>query len=115
MGQKMHNIGGGKRLTSTGFVQKVSCYKVRNCQGCPLCWGCHKAKDERVIEVNHNLERYKQKARELLLSPEGVEHRKQRPADVEATYGNIKQNKGFRRFMLRGISVKPIITTLHLL
>jgi len=36
------------------------------------------------------------------LSPEGIKHRKQRPADVEATFGNIKQNKGFRRFMLRG-------------
>jgi transposase len=102
MGQKMQNIGEGKRVTSTGFEQKVSYYKAQNCQGCPLRWGCHKAKGERVIEVNHNLERYKQKARELLLSPEGVEHRKQRPADVEPTFGNIKQNKGFRRFMLRG-------------
>jgi transposase len=102
MGQKMQNIGEGKRVTSTGFEQKVSYYKAQNCQGCPLRWGCHKAKGERIIEVNHNLERYKQKARELLLSPEGVEHRKQRPADVEATFGNIKQNKGFRRFMLRG-------------
>jgi len=66
-----------------------------------LRWGCHKAKGERIIEVNHNLERHKQKARDLLLSTEGIEHRKRRPADVEATFGNIKQNKGFRRFSLR--------------
>ncbi len=52
--------------------------------------------------MNHKLERHKQKARDMLLSPQGIEHRKRRPADVEATFGNIKQNKGFRRFMLRG-------------
>ena len=102
MGQKMQKIGEGKRKTSTGFEQQVSFYQAQNCQDCPLRWGCHKAKGERIIEVNHNLERHKQKARDLLLSPEGIEHRKQRPADVEATFGNIKQNKGFRRFMLRG-------------
>jgi len=102
MGQKMQKVGEGKRKTSTGFEQQVSYYQAQNCQGCPLRWGCHKAKGERIVEVNLNLERHKQKARDLLLSAEGVEHRKQRPADVEATFGNIKQNKGFRRFMLRG-------------
>jgi len=39
----------------------------------------------------------------LLLSEEGVKHRKQRPADVEPVFGNIKQNKNFKRFLLRGI------------
>ena len=46
--------------------------------------------------VNYNLERHKQNARDLLLSTEGIEHRERRPADVETTVGNIKQNKGFR-------------------
>lgn len=102
MGQKMKKIGEGKRKTSTGFEQKVSYYQAQNCQGCPLRWGCHKAKGERIIEVNHNLERQKQIARNRLLSPEGIEHRKRRPAEIEAAFGNIKQNKGFRRFLLRG-------------
>jgi len=77
-----------------------SYYQAQNCQGGPLCWGCHKAEGERIIEVNHNLERQKQAARDKLLSPEGVEHRKRRPAEDEAAFGNIKQNKGFRRFLL---------------
>jgi len=37
-----------------------------------------------------------------LLSDQGVAHRSQRPVDVEAVFGNIKQNKNFTRFMLRG-------------
>ncbi|MFN0140006.1 MAG: transposase [Pyrinomonadaceae bacterium] len=38
----------------------------------------------------------------MLTSDEGIEKRKQR-WQVEAVFGNIKQNKGFRRFNLRGI------------
>jgi hypothetical protein len=38
----------------------------------------------------------------LLNSEEGLERRKKRCFDVEPTFGNIKQNHGFRRFMLRG-------------
>jgi hypothetical protein len=100
MGQKMQKIGEGKRKTS-GFEQKVSYYQAQNCQGCPLRWGCHKAKGERIIEVNHNLERQKQIARDSLLIPEGIEHRKRRPTEIEAAFGNIKQNKGFRRFLCK--------------
>ena len=77
-------------------------------EGCPLRGVCHKAKGSRIIEVNHNLNKHKQKAREKLISEEGIAHRKQRATDVEAVFGNIKQNKGFRRFMLRG---KEKVTT----
>jgi len=37
-----------------------------------------------------------------LLSPLGIELRKQRSADVETVFADIKQNQGFRRFTLRG-------------
>lgn len=102
MGQEMKNSGTAIRETTTGFRQQVTYYKAQNCYGCPLRPGCHKAKGDRIIEINHNLESHKQKAREKLLSDEGVKRRKQRPADVEATFGIIKNNKGFRRLMLRG-------------
>ena len=102
MGQKMCKSGTATRKTTTGFEQYVTHYKAQNCSSCPLHWGCHKTKGERIIEINHNLERHKQKARNNLLSEEGVKRRGQRCADVEATFGLIKQNKGFRRLMLRG-------------
>ncbi len=54
------------------------------------------------MEVNHKLNRLKAVAREKLLSPEGIAKRKQRCYDVEPVFGNIKQNKNFKRFMLRG-------------
>jgi transposase len=108
MGQHMNNIGTSTRKNDSGFEQTISRYRAKNCQGCPLRGLCHKAKGNRIIEVNHNLNKHKQRAREKLTSEEGIAHRKQRAADVEAVLGNIKQNKGFRRFMLRG---KEKVTT----
>jgi hypothetical protein len=102
MGQEMTKHGTGTRETTTGFKQHLTYYKAQNCKGCPLRWGCHKANGDRIIEINHNLEKHKQVARKKLLSDEGVKRRKQRCADVEATFGIIKNNKGFRRLMLRG-------------
>lgn len=103
MGQKMEKIGQRQRTTANGYVQNLDLYQASNCSGCPLRGLCHKAKGNRIIERNHNLIRLKSKARERLLSPEGIAHRKQRCWDVEAVFGNIKQNMNFRRFMLRGI------------
>jgi len=103
MGQPMEHIGDYKRETKTGYQQTISRYQAKNCQGCPLRGGCYKAKGNRIIERNHNLVRLKTKAKNNLLSPEGVAHRKRRCWDVEAVFGNIKQNMNFKRFMLRGI------------
>jgi len=50
-----------------------------------------------------NLIRNSTESRELLKSDEGKKHRSKRPADVEQTFGNLKANKGFKRFLLRGI------------
>ena len=103
MGQAMVNIGSYQRETATGYVQTINRYQVKNCQGCPIRSLCHKAKGNRIVERNHNLLRLKEKAKEKLLSTQGVAHRKQRCWDVEAVFGNIKHNMNFKRFMLRGL------------
>ena len=103
MGQEMENIGSYQRKTKNGHLQTIHQYQAKNCSGCPIRSLCHKAKGNRIVERNHNLEHHKRKARERLLSEEGIQHRKQRCWDIEAVFGNIKQNMGFKRFMLRGI------------
>lgn len=102
IGQQMDFIGNYTRKTSTGFEQTVKRYQAKNCGNCPLNGACHKSKGNRIIEINENLNRQKQKAYKLLNSEEGIERRKKRCFDVEPVFGNIKQNHGFRRFMLRG-------------
>ncbi len=104
MGQAMNYIGEIKSKTSTGFLQSKRRYQAQNCSNCPLNGVCHKSKTNRIIEVNVKLQEYKKKAYQLLNSEEGIKKRKQRCCDVEPVFGNIKQNHGFRRFMLRGKS-----------
>lgn len=103
MGQPMEKIAERQRETKTGYLQYYDLYQAKNCSGCPMRGACHKAKENRIVERNHNLVRLKARAKEKLLSPQGIAHRKQRCWDVEAVFGNIKQNMNFKRFMLRGL------------
>lgn len=102
IGQQMNYIGNTSKKTSTGFLRTLKRYQAQNCLNCPLNGACHKSGGNRVIEINENLKRHKQTAYQLLNSEEGIARRKKRCYDVEPVFGNIKQNHGFRRFMLRG-------------
>ena len=112
MGQIMSKIGNKTQKTKTGFIQHITMYQAVRCKDCPLRGLCHKAKGNRIISVNHNLKRHKQKIKKLLTSEAGIAHRKQRAWDVEGTFGILKQNKGFRRFLLRGLQNVEIETGL---
>ena len=102
MGQQMEYIGDRNHKTSNGFMQTYRQYQATSCSSCPLNGACHKSKINRIIEINVNLKRQKQQAHERLNSEQGMKHRKKRCFDVEPVFANIKQNHGFRRFMLRG-------------
>lgn len=102
IGQPMKYVGEKRRKTANGFIQTHRLYQARNCEGCPMRGPCYKAEGNRIIQRSPNLTRHRQKIKELLNSEEGIEKRKQR-WKVEAVFGNIKQNKGFRRFFLRGL------------
>lgn len=101
-GKPMKNIGTITKATNTGFKQKVTKYKASGCASCPIKEQCYQGKGDRVIDVNHNLNRLKRKSNKNLLSEQGIFHRKKRCADVEPVFANIKNNHQFRRFMLRG-------------
>lgn len=64
MGQKMERLCNSNRITQSGYHQTSSKYQARNCSGCPLRGACFKGKNNRIVERNHALERYKQQARE---------------------------------------------------
>ena len=103
MGQKMHKTHESTKTTQAGYIQQLSHYQAQNCEGCPLRGICFKAQGNRSIERNHNLERHKEKVRELLTSQTGIQKRKQRSADVEPVFAQMKHNNNFRRFLLKGI------------
>lgn len=98
MGQHMEKKGEFIRESDNGYKSSISVYQARNCTGCPLRCLCHKARENRTIDVNHNLNRHRDKTRELLTSEEGLVHRGRRPIEPEAVFGQSKSNKGYDRF-----------------
>ena len=103
MGQRMTFIGTTTEKREADYPRKLSRYQAQNCQGCPLRGRCHKARGNRIITVSHRLKELKQKVKDRLLSERGLAHRSQRPVDVEPVFGMIKYNRGFKRFLLRGL------------
>ena len=102
MGQQMSLQYIKTEKSDAGYKKKLHVYQAKNCNGCPVRGKCHKAQGNRIIQINHRLNQLRDEARSLLTSEEGIMHRSQRPVDVEASFGNLKANKGFKRFLLRG-------------
>lgn len=104
LGMPAVNMGTKERITKNGFTQQVTTYQVDGCSDCPLRTECHQQQqDNRIVEVNHNLRRLKQKADKRLTTKKGLEKRKQRCYDTEPVFADIKHNHHFKRFMLRGM------------
>lgn len=102
MGQQMNRIGTHKQKSENGYQKEITSYQAQNCNGCSLRGMCHKSSGTRIIEVSHRLNELKAKAVERLRSEYGIAHRKKRCYDTEPVFGNIKHNKNFKRFNLRG-------------
>lgn len=108
----MHNMGTSKRKNRSGQVSEVTSYRAINCNGCALKDKCYKSNGNRKVELNHALRDYKSRVNELLKSEQGIYHRKKRAYDVEPVFANIKHNKKFKRFSLRGMNKVEIETGL---
>ena len=99
----MIHINTVERKTKSGFVQIFERYKAKGCRNCSLRKECYKGKHNRKIEVNQELRRQKKDVKERLYSKEGIQKRKRRSWEIETFFGDIKHNRGFTRFNLRGM------------
>ncbi len=98
MGQKMSRVGTRRSKTDSGYVSENARYRAVRCEGCPLRCLCFRSKGNRTVEINHRLQRYRQTARELLISDDGRRLRGQRCIEPEAVFGQMKQDFNYRRF-----------------
>ena len=99
---------GQQKNKERGFLKTYTFYQAKGCKDCPLKEACHKQKGNRIIKVNHKGRQLKQQAYQRLKTDQGICYRKKRPADVEPVFGNIKCNKNFKRFLLKGIDKTEI-------
>lgn len=102
MGQPMRLTEIRNSTTDNGYNKSYHIYTAVNCNGCPMRGVCDKKTGNYQMSVNHNLRKYLEKARGLLNSEKGIHYRKKRSIEPEPVFGNIKQNKGYKRFLLRG-------------
>jgi len=92
-----------EQTTENGYKTQVKVYKCKDCDACQFKEKCTKSEQGRSIQVRENLEIYKNKARENLLSEKGIKLRIQRGWDVETVFADQKHNQGYDRVRLRGI------------
>ena len=106
-GKPMKRIG-TKQKRENGVLKTYALYRAKGCSNCPLREACHGQKGNRIISINHRGRTLKQQAHDRLKTEKGIFYRKKRPTDVEPVFGNIKHNKHFKRFLLKGIDKTEI-------
>ena len=102
-GKRLTYLYTKKLVTENGYETERQIYGGAACQSCPVMAQCTTSKYERRLWVGFELLKMKKAAHDRLVSPRGKKVRSERPIEVEAVFGRLKQNWGFRRFMLRGL------------
>lgn len=102
-GQTLSFVGTTTRTSERGYVSEQRIYEAQDCTGCSLREHCHRSQYNRRIAINFDLLRLKTAARERLNSPQGIALRRRRMTEPETVFAQTKHNRGFKRFLLRGI------------
>jgi transposase len=102
-GRTLHFVRERTSKTDSGYEVKLRTYRSNSCEGCPLRDRCSKAEGNREIRVSMEYLRYKLQAGEKLRSEEGRALSTRRMVEVESVFGQMKNNRSFRRFLLRGL------------
>jgi len=112
-GRKLSPVGQSTRKSTSGYEQTITIYRCESCLNCPMKNKCTKAKGEKTLEVSKKFEALRENSYLNITSPKGTELRMNRSIQSEGAFAVIKEDYGFRRFMLRGM--KNITTEINLL
>ncbi|WP_143191725.1 transposase, partial [Paenibacillus sp. P46E] len=102
-GKMLHFRRESKEVSQSGYEIYKRHYRSQSCEGCPLKERCTKAAGDREVVVSLERLRYQKQAREILRSKEGYGLAVRRMTEPESVFGQLKNNRGFRRFLLRGM------------
>ncbi|MDY5181181.1 IS1182 family transposase, partial [Butyribacter sp.] len=111
----------GKKLTfdhirhsksKTGYVSEKTIYRCENCDGCPYKKGCIKGNNSKtpleertkILQVAKTFLKYRQEDLERILSDDGILFRTNRSIQAEGSFGDLKQDMQFRRYLSKGTS-----------
>ena len=96
--------------SKTGFVSEKTIYKCENCQDCPQKEKCIKGnncktpleKRTKTLQVAKTFIKQRQADLERIMSEEGKLYRMNRSIQAEGSFGDIKQDMQFRRYLTKG-------------
>lgn len=96
--------------SKTGYVSEKTIYKCENCAGCPHKSGCIKGnnckipleKRTKTLQVAKTFIEQRKADLERIVSDEGKLYRMNRNIQAEGSFGDIKQDMQFRRYLTKG-------------
>jgi hypothetical protein len=111
-GRKLRAVYVGKKRSKTGFEREVTYYECESCEGCPHKKKCTRSKGKRTMQVSKKFIEQRKQSLERITSEKGILLRLNRSIQSEGAFGVIKQDYGFRQFLLRGN--KKVLTEIFL-
>ena len=110
---KKLTVTGIKRMkTRTGYISEKTIYKCENCTACPYKSECIKGNNcktpleerAKVLQVAKKFLKFRQEDLQRILSDEGILFRTNRSIQAEGSFGDLKQDMQFRRYLSKGTS-----------
>jgi len=101
-GQKLRAKYESDRKSASGYISRITHYECDDCSGCPYKKSCTKAKGNRKMQVSKRFIQQRAESLERITSEKGILLRMNRSIQSESAFGVIKQDYGFRQFLLRG-------------
>ena len=109
-GRELTVTGTQTKKTKSGYVRENTVYVCQDCSGCPHKQDCIKGNNcktpmeerNKTLHVSKLFNQYREEDLERIISDEGCELRMNRSIQAEGSFGELKQDMGFRRFLCRG-------------
>lgn len=96
--------------SKTGYISEKNIYQCKECKDCPYKKECIKGNNcktpieerNKVLSVAKTFLKYREEDLERILSDEGILLRINRSIQSEGSFGELKQDMQFRRYLSRG-------------
>ena len=96
----------------TGYVSEKTIYKCEDCSSCPYKSECIKGNNcktpleerTKTLQVAKTFMKHREEDLERILSAEGILFRTNRSIQAEGSFGDLKQDMQFRRYLSKGTS-----------
>ena len=98
--------------SKTGYISEKTIYKCEDCSGCPYKAECIKGSNcktpleerTKTLQAAKTFLKCRQEDLERLLTDEGIVLRMNRSIQAEGSFGDLKQDMQFRRYVSKGTS-----------